>query len=144
MFCQEQESLTLKTEEELSFSLKGIVPTHLLPLVVKFLTDTNSQVEPEPQYHHLSDLSAGAEDLSSGAAGAAGAGPGGAERRAAAGLPRHHRAHRGGGPRRLQDRGSRGESLVVHALCFIWDMGNFHIVPPSTEYVCPRILISTF
>ena len=47
MFCQEQESLTLKTEEDLSFSLRGIVPTHLLPLVVKFLTDTNSQVEAE-------------------------------------------------------------------------------------------------
>ena len=40
MFCQEQESQT---------SLIGVVPTHLLPLVVKFLTDTNSQVRKTSQ-----------------------------------------------------------------------------------------------
>ena len=40
MFCQEQESQT---------SLTGVVPTHLLPLVVKFLTDTNSQVRKTSQ-----------------------------------------------------------------------------------------------
>ena len=40
MFCQEQEAQT---------SLTGVVPTHLLPLVVKFLTDTNSQVRKTSQ-----------------------------------------------------------------------------------------------
>jgi len=54
MFCQEQESLTpSKPRDEapfsLPFSLGGIVPTHLLPLVVKFLTDTNSQVRKTSQ-----------------------------------------------------------------------------------------------
>ena len=44
MFCQEQESQPPKPQEEPSFSLGGVVPSHLLPLVVKFLTDTNSQV----------------------------------------------------------------------------------------------------
>merc|ERR1719283_29385 len=40
MFCQEQES---------SSNLSGTVPVHLLPLVVKFLTDTNNQVRKTSQ-----------------------------------------------------------------------------------------------
>ena len=45
MFCQEQQTLIpSKPEDELSFNLGALVPAHLLPLVVKFLTDTNSQV----------------------------------------------------------------------------------------------------
>ena len=45
MFCQEQESVSLQTQS----CLTGVVPTHLLPLVVKFLTDTNSQVRKTSQ-----------------------------------------------------------------------------------------------
>ena len=53
MFCQEQQTLIpSKPEEELSFNLGALVPAHLLPLVVKFLTDTNSQVVTS----HLSPL----------------------------------------------------------------------------------------
>merc|ERR1719471_1412563 len=43
MFCQEQET------QLLSFSLTGVVPTHLLPLVVKFLTDFDIQVRKTSQ-----------------------------------------------------------------------------------------------
>merc|ERR1719210_2535393 len=43
MFCQEQETQLLHS------SLTGVVPTHLLPLVVRFLTDTNSQVRKTSQ-----------------------------------------------------------------------------------------------
>ena len=45
MFCQESETVYPQSQS----TLTGVVPTHLLPLVVKFLTDTNSQVRKTSQ-----------------------------------------------------------------------------------------------
>ena len=46
MFCQEQET---QYHEPAMSSLSGVVPNHLLPLVVRFLTDINSQVRKTSQ-----------------------------------------------------------------------------------------------
>ena len=54
--------------------LHQAVPSHLLPLVVTFLTDTNNQVPPLRQHTENYCRSPGEEDESSCSPGAAGAG----------------------------------------------------------------------
>ena len=46
MFCQEQET---GVPPVVQTPVSGVVPSHLLPLVVRFLTDTNSQVRKTSQ-----------------------------------------------------------------------------------------------
>ena len=98
MFCQEQQTLIpSKPEDELSCSLGAMVPAHLLPLVVKFLTDTNSQVvRTSHLLERITDIFiAGEENFPSSPTGVAGAGSGGNRGRGGPGLPCSHPADGG-------------------------------------------------